>query len=744
MKLFSLKSQAGKITSKFNKPAVLLATLGCLALSACTQTADQQEAKDDTVTAYPRLKADANTVAPVADKKSYTAQYHDFKLSDDYNWLKDKSYPEINDEPVLDYLKEENAYFESFIKPHQALVDTLFEEYKGREDDEETSVPWVKNGYQYRWYFEKGAEYRTWVRKALTGDTTEHVILDEAVEAKSYEFYKVADISVSPNNQYLAWSVDTNGSERFTIYIKDLKTGELLKDTITQTSGDIIWANDSKTLLYVIVSEEWRPFEAKAHVLGTDNTADKTLYKESDIGFFVGIDKSHSGDYLVIRTASHTVAENYVVKADAPLSPLTLMASRDKAIDYYVDHAHGDFYIRTNDQHVNFHIAKTKDTEPTFDNWQTLIAPSDEVYFTGLLPLKNTLVVQERKQGLDQVRLFSYQGEQSYVAFPEAAYSANLGNNPEFDQNHIRINYESMVTPESVLDYQFAEQKLVTKKERNIPSGYDKSQYQTERLWAPARDGAKIPISIVYKKGFKRDGSQPVHLYAYGAYGLGMSANFSTINLSLLDRGFAYAIAHIRGGDEMGYQWYLDGKLEKRQNTFNDFIDSANFLIEQQYTSKGNISISGRSAGGELMGVVTVQAPELWRSVILGVPFVDVLNTMLDDTLPLTPIEWPEWGNPIKSAKDYQTILAYSPYDNIEKRDYPPMMVTGGLNDPRVTYWEPAKWTAKMREYKTDDNLLVMRMHMGAGHFSSSGRYARLLDYAQEFAFMLKAHGINK
>ncbi|AWB69120.1 S9 family peptidase [Saccharobesus litoralis] len=694
----------------------------------------------NTVT-FPRLPA-LNSQAPKALQRNYTNTYHGFELSDPFHWLKDPSYPKVDDKDVIAYLEQENDYFAQFIEPQQPLVERLYQEFKGREQPQETSVPWVKNGYEYRWYFPEGKEYKVWLRKPLAGGD-EVVILDENIQAQGKKFYSVASVSVSPDNQYLAWSFDDDGSERFSIRVKNLLSGELQADKIEQTSGELVWSADSQQFLYTLVSDEWRPYLVKAHTLGQADATDVSIYEEKDSGFFIHLGKTSSGQYVLIATGSHTFGEVYTLPSGDFAAKPQLLAGRDIKMEYDVDHAHGQFFIRSNDQHKNFRVATVADLAPTYDNWRTLIAGSDSHYITGVTAFAEQLVIEEKVNGLEQIRLRAYDGAEYTIEFPEAVYSAGLGNNPEFSQPHLRISYESMVSPHTVYDYQLASKKLLLRKQQDIPSGYDASQYQTERLWATARDGMKVPISIVYKKGFKQDGSQPMHLYAYGAYGMGMTPEFSKVNLSLLDRGFSYAIAHVRGGDELGYQWYLDGKLDKRSNTFNDFIDVAEFLIKQGYVSQGNISISGRSAGGELMGAVTVQRPDLWRSVILGVPFVDVLNTMLDDSLPLTPIEWPEWGNPITSKADYATIASYSPYDNIAKVAYPPMMVTGGINDPRVTYWEPAKWTAKMRAYKTDNNLLVMRMHMGAGHFSSSGRYARLKDDAQEFAFMLLAHGIH-
>ncbi len=681
--------------------------------------------------------------APKAVEKPYQQTHHGAVLSDEFAWLKDPHYPKVTSPDILSYLEQENTYFKDTLAPHSRLTDTLFAELKSREENVKTSLPWIDNGYEYRWYYPENAEYKIWVRKPLNSNK-ETTLLDENNEAQSIEFYTLNQLSISPDNRFMAWSVDDTGSERFTIYIKDLSDYTRLPQVITQTSGDIEWSQDSSGFFYTLVSEEWRPYQVQFHTLHTDTKNDHIIYTEQDQSFFVGIDTSQSSEFIFISTGSHTVNEVFIVPSTSPLQPLTLMASRNLEMQYDVDHANAHFYIRVNDQHENFRLALTPQNTPEYAAWQTFISGSDEHYITGFISFSTYLALEVRVNGLAQVLIKPYQGNEHFIEFPHSSFSAHLGNNPEFASEHIRLSYDSMVTPHSIYDYDLTTRTLILRKTQQIPSGYNPNDYETERLWAKAKDGTRIPISIVYKKGFKQDGSHPMHLYGYGAYAIAMEPEFSKSALSLLDRGFSYAIAHIRGGDEMGYAWYTQGKLKHRQNTFSDFIDCAEFLIAKNYVQRGNISISGRSAGGELMGAVTIQAPDLWRSVTLGVPFVDVLNTMLDESLPLTPIEWPEWGNPLTSKTDYKTIAAYSPYDNITQTEYPPMMVTGGLNDPRVTYWEPAKWTAKMRKYKTDNNLLVMRMHMGAGHFSSSGRFASLKDEAEEFTFMLLAHGISK
>ena len=721
-----------------------------LALSACqSETADTDAPIMKTSNVdITRIKQLASP-APMAEQKPSEREYHGKTLSDPYFWLKDPDYPETDDEDVLDYLKAENAYYQEFLKPHQPLADKIFEEFKGRTDETEESVPYVANGYEYRWYFKEGAEYRTRARKNLkTGKET--VFMDETALAKGYKYFVIGDWKISSDNRYLAYAFDTAGDERYQVKVKDLTTGEYLTDVLSDVGGDIDFSADGNTLIYALLEQgRWHSKNIKAHKLGTAQSADRTIYTEKDDGFFIGFEKTSSEEFFIIATGQGEVQESYALSADLS-GDLVPLVSREAGFTQTIDHAHGYFYILANDTHKNSRLVRAADSAPSVDNWETLIKGSDSNYLLDLQTFDGFMAMKSRDGGLEKIELLNYPAKGSTdisgdaIAFPENIFTASIGVNPEFTQDTLRVDYESMITPDTVFDYDHSQKTLTTRKVKKVPSGYDKSQYETERLMIEARDGTPIPVSIVYKKGFKKDGSQPMWLYGYGAYSSTVTPSFSTLRLSALDRGFSFAIAHVRGGSMMGYNWYLDGKLKKRENTFNDFVDVAEGLVANGYVSKGNISASGRSAGGELMGAVTIQAPDMWRSVNLGVPFVDVLNTMLDATLPLTPPEWEEWGNPIKSAEDYETILAYSPYDNIVARDYPPMFVSGGLNDPRVTYWEPAKWTAKMRATKTDDNLLVMRMNMGAGHFSNSGRYGRLLDYAEEYAFMFAAHGIEE
>lgn len=687
--------------------------------------------------------------APIAKRVESERQYHGEKLSDPYFWLKDPDYPNVDDQEVLDYLKAENAYHAAFLGPNTKLVDTVFEEFKGRTDETEESVPYISNGYEYRWYYREGEEYRTRSRVSLDGGT-EEIFLDETALAQGHDYFVLGDWAISPDNRYLAYSFDTAGDERYQLRIKDLKTGEYLKETLADVAGDLTFSEDSAAVVYGLLDKErWHTKEIKAHTLGTDQSVDKTLYEEKDDGFFLGFYKTSSQKFIVLVSSQGEVQESYAIASDLA-GDLQQLVSREQGFQQTIDHANGYFYLLANDTHKNSRLVRVKDDAPNVKNWETLQAGSDEAYLLGLQVFDGFMAMRSREKGIEKLEILNYPSADSVeisraeVPFPESIFTATLGVNLNFHSDFVRINYESMITPDTVFDYVIGSKKLVTKKVKKVPSGYDKSNYETERVMIGARDGVEVPVTLVYKKGFKKDASQPMWLYGYGAYSATITPSFSTLRLSALDRGFSFAIAHVRGGSMMSYQWYLDGKLKKRTNTFNDFVDVAKGLVERKYVAAGNISISGRSAGGELMGAAVIQAPDLWRSVNLGVPFVDVLNTMLDASLPLTPPEWKEWGNPIESADDYQLIKSYSPYDQIEDRAYPPMYVSGGLNDPRVTYWEPAKWAAKMRHHKTDDNLLVMRINMGAGHFANSGRYGRLRDYAEEYAFMFVAHGIGE
>ena len=680
------------------------------------------------------LASEAQTLKPpVADRIPHAATYHGETLSDPYHWLKDQSYPKVDDARVLSYLNAENAYFKARMAPHAGLVETLFGELKGRIKEDDASVP-VKDGAFENWSrFEPGGQYKIWLRRPVGGGA-EQVILSEPALAEGKAYFRLAGWSVSPDARLIAYAADTSGAERFTLKVRDLMTGKDIETISDVTVGTPVWTADSKHVAWNEVNENWRSFRVRLHAVGS-KTADRILYEEPDIGFTVRVGLSQDRRQLVLAAGDNVTSEVRLVPADNPTAAPVLIAARKAGREYDVDVRGRTVFVRVNDTHPNFRIVTAPLATP--GTWTELIAPSDRHYLRGLTAFKSYLAVMERKDGLDQIRLRRDDGSDTYVSFPEASYTASVASNEEADAPLLRLTYTSMVTPTTTYDYDVATAKLVTRKVQEVPSGYDPTQYETVRIMARARDGAQVPVSVVYKKGFKKDGSGKLHVYAYGAYGIAVPPAFSTKALSLLDRGFAYAIAHIRGGDDLGYQWYLDGKLTKRTNTFNDFVDVTRALIGAGYAKAGNVSASGGSAGGELMGAIVNQAPELYRAIVADVPFVDVLNTMLDTSLPLTPGEWPEWGNPIKDKAAFALIRSYSPYDNVTAKAYPAMLITGGLNDPRVTYWEPAKWAAKLRATKTDDNLLLLKINMGAGHGGKSGRFEALRETAEAYAFIL-------
>ena len=702
--------------------AASLAALLLLLLTACQST--------------PATTTPA--AAPQAEPRPSTRSYHGKVLQDDYLWLKDSSYPVVDDADILAYLEQENRWFEQQMAPRQALVDTLFTEMKGRVEDDVTEVPWRAGDYYYRWRFAPGSEYRLWERRPVAGGDYV-VILDEAAEAQGLEFFTRGTFSVSPDGRYLAWGADINGSERYRLVLDDLETGQRFDDGIDNSSaGDIAWAADSRTVYYgELEPDGWYTQRVKSHRIGTPAEEDRQVFYNPDRGFFLTLTESASREYAVLELDNRTTSEVHYFPTNAAVASPQLFTARRDGLRYSVDHGNGLFYVLTNDQHINYRIATTGESATDEAHWQTLLPPSDEVYYKQFAIFENFLAVQEVSEGLNRIRIREHSGAEHHVAFPETVYTASLERNADIHADTVRIGYESMITPYTVYDYAPAGRQLQLRRQQQIPSGYDKAAYTTTRIWAPARDGARVPVSLVYRKDVALDGSAPLVIEGYGAYGYGLEPYFSTARLSLLDRGVVYVIAHVRGGDELGRQWYLDGKLEQRTNTFNDFVDSSRYLVAQGYGREGDIAIIGGSAGGELIGAAVVQAPELYRAAILQVPFVDVLNTMLDDSLPLTPPEWEEWGNPITSPAAFDLLRSYSPYDNIAARDYPAMLVTGGLNDPRVTYWEPAKWTAKMRALKTDDNELILNINMGAGHQGRSGRYAALHEKAEEYAFIL-------
>lgn len=686
----------------------------------------------------------SSTTPPVAAKKSHSFAYHGIAVSDDYAWLRDPGYPDVSDKAILSHLEAENDWFNARMGSHKDTIGDLFKELRGRIKEADKSVPQKDGDFLYWIEFEEGAEYKKWWRRpvgASDDGSADQLILDEVTLAEGKEYFRLGAMSVSQGGKLLAYSIDDNGSERFTVRIRNLETGEMLPDEIPGVLSSLVWVAEDTGLIYSLANDNWRTDNARLHWLGQDNSSDIEIYHEDDEGFRVGSSLSANEKWVIVSASDHETSEVRLIPTADPLATPVLVRKRQKGVEYDVDEHGGLLYIHTNDEHENFRLATAPVERP--GDWSTLIAGSDEFYLTGFELFRDFYVIEGRRAGLDQIEVRSYDdpGKIEPIAFPEASYAAGMSNNPEWAVDTLRLSYESMVSPETVFDYDVGARTLETLKVQEIPSGYDASLYTTERLEITARDGTAVPVSIVMRKD--REAGGPLHLYGYGAYGIAIEPGFSTSRLSLVDRGFAFAIAHIRGGDDLGRAWYKAGKLEQRTNTFNDFVDVARALIERGHTRAGQISISGGSAGGELMGAVVNSDPELFGAVAAHVPFVDVLATMLDETLPLTPGEWPEWGNPIEDKAAFELIRSYSPYDNVRAQDYPPMLVTAGLNDPRVTYWEPAKWVAKLRELKTDGNELLLKTNMGAGHGGKSGRFESLHETAEEFAFILWQLGIE-
>jgi oligopeptidase B len=734
---------------------LLAAVIAASSMLAPVTTAFAAIAKDQPRVTTPAASAQSAATAaatptapPRAQKREHSYTYHGITIADPYDWLYDKSYPVVDDADVLDYVKAENAWFEANMAAHEPLTEALFIEMRARIKEDDSTVPQRRGEYLYWSEFEEGAQYRKHYRKPVAGGEVQ-LLIDENALAEGLEYFRLGATSISQNGRYLAFATDTNGSERYTARIKDLATGELLPDELPNLRGGLTWVMGDTALVYGPATEEWRTLEAKLHVIGTPVESDVTLYKEEDQSFGVGAGLSAQEDWLIIATGDNETSEVRMVPADNPLADQILVRPRKKGVEYSVDVRDGELFVLANDDHINFRLAKATLDAP--GEWSTVLAGSNEFYLTGFELYKDFMITEGRLNGLDQIQLRDYANplQAKPIAFPESSYSAGLANNPEYDQTVLRLSYQSMVTPSTVYDYDVATGTLTQLKQQEIPSGYDAARYTTERLMIEARDGTMVPVSVVMRKDradiLKAAGIQgagPLHLNSYGAYGYAMPPGFSTTRMSLLDRGFAYAIAHIRGGDDLGRRWYLQGKLFERTNTFNDFVDVGRGLIAQGYTEEGKITASGGSAGGELMGAVINQAPELFGAVVAHVPFVDVLGTMLNKDLPLTPGEWQEWGNPITDKAAFAYILSYSPYDQVAAKAYPPLLVTAGLNDPRVTYWEPAKWVAKLRELKTDDNVLLLKTNMGAGHGGQSGRWNSLKETAEEFAFILWQMGM--
>ena len=680
--------------------------------------------------------------APVAVKKPVVIERHGFRWSDDYAWLRDPRYPEVADNEILDYLKAENAWFQNAMAPHRHFVEDLHRELKGRIKDDDSSVPVPHGPFSYGWRFRPGAQYRTWFRTPREGGD-EEVMVDEVSLAAGKDYFNLRSIAVSPDHRLVAYSTDDDGSERYVVHFRNLETGEESLDHVHNTSGGVLWSADGTVLFYVELNDNLRPFRVRAHRLGEDELEDRIVFEEGDPAYFVSLSRTSDRRWIIIYSGTHVTREALLIDANVPLSAPRTISPRRDGHRYDVDHAHGRFWILTNDRHRNFRLVSAPVDDPCEAAWREEIAGSDHHYLLDASCFAGFLVISERVDGLSNIRIRSYDGSSEHsVDFGEEVYTAVLGDNREFETESIRMAFSSMITPGTVYDYYIDRRELDIRKVQEIPSGYDPSLYESHRIWAKSPDGTDVPISIVHRRDFEKNGKGRAYLYGYGSYGMSSDPNFNPNRLSLLDRGFACAIAHVRGGSELGYGWYEDGKLARKPNTFVDFIACAEKLIGDGYVAPGQITIAGGSAGGMLMGAVANMRPELWGAVVAQVPFVDVLNTMLDESLPLTPIEWPEWGNPVTSREDFELIRSYSPYDNVTAQDYPPILITAGISDPRVTYWEPAKWVAALRSSRTNDNPLFFKINMGAGHFGASGRFDALKELAEIYTFVLKCNDL--
>src|SRR6056297_1395892 len=681
-----------------------------------------------------------NIQPPDAQKKPKELTIHGDTRIDNYYWLNDRDNPE-----VIEYLKAENKYAESVLKPTEDLQENLYEEMKSRIKETDQSVPYFFNGYYYYTRYEKGKEYPFYCRKKGTLDAEEEVMLNVNKMAKGYDFYRVTGINVSPDNKLLAYGVDTVSRRKYTIYVKNLETGELLSENIPVTSGSVAWANDNKTFFYTKKDEvTLRSNKIFKHTLGNDYQSDQEIFHEADETFRTNIYKSKSQKYLIISSGSTLSNEYRILDANNPDGNFKIVQPRERGLEYSIAHSGDYFYIRTNLNAKNFRLMRTPVHKTNKKFWKEVIPHRNDVFLEGIEVFNNYLVAEERKDGLNNIRIINQLTEdEHYINFDEEVYMTYVSNNPEMGTDILRFSYTSMTTPASTYDYNMKTRKRELKKQQEVLGDFDPSNYETKRLWATADDGTKIPMSIVYRKGIKLDGNNPALIYGYGSYGATMSPYFSSTRLSLLDRGFVYAIAHIRGSQYMGRQWYEDGKLLKKMNTFTDFNDCAEYLIEQKYTNTDKMFAMGGSAGGLLMGAIVNLQPELYKGVVAAVPFVDLVTTMLDESIPLTTSEFDEWGNP-KVEEYYEYMLSYSPYDQVKAQDYPAMLVTTGLHDSQVQYWEPAKWVAKLRDIKTDDNVLLLHTNMKAGHGGASGRFEALRETAMEYAFIFQQLGIKE
>ncbi|HSD13937.1 MAG TPA: S9 family peptidase [Flavobacterium sp.] len=680
--------------------------------------------------------------APLATVKPHQIEKHGHVRTDNYYWLNERENPE-----VIDYLNKENEYYNKMTEHTKQFQADLFEEMKSRIKEDDSSVPYLYNGYYYITRFEKGKDYPIYSRKKESLDAEEEIMFDCNEMAKGFVYFQLSGMSVSEDNKWCAFGVDTVSRREYTIQIKNLETSEILPVKLEKTTGGSTWAADNKTLFYTrkdLVT--LRSDKIYKHKLGSEPNDDQVVFHEKDDTFSTFIYKEKSKKYLVIGSSSTLTSEYQILRADNPDGKFELFQKRTRELEYSISHFGDSFYILTNkDKATNFKLMKTPENATSKENWVDLIPHREDTLLEGIDIFRDYLVVEERNNGLNKIRIMPSNGEgEYYLPFEIETYTAYTTTNVDFDTEILRYSYQSMATPPSVIDFNMRTKEKTIKKEQEVLGGkFDKNNYTEERIWATAKDGTKVPISLVHRNGIKKDGSNPFLLYAYGSYGSSMDPYFSSIRLSLLDRGFIYAIAHIRGGEDLGREWYENGKLLKKKNTFTDFIDCSRYVIEQKYTSEKHLYAEGGSAGGLLMGAIINEAPELYNGVIAQVPFVDVITTMLDDTIPLTTGEYDEWGNP-NEKKYYDYMLSYSPYDNVKQQKYPNMLVTTGLHDSQVQYWEPAKWVAKLRVMKLGDSQLFLDTNMDTGHGGASGRFEAIKEVTKEYTFLLDLEGIKK
>lgn len=684
--------------------------------------------------------------APIAAKKEHWRNIHGDKVLDNYYWMYDFFGKGPDSTKVVEYLEAENSYLKTVMSSTDKLQADLFAEMKNRIKEKDESVPVFKNGYYYYTRTEDGKQYYKYCRKKGSLEAKEEVLLDVDKEAEGHSYFSVSGFSISEDNRFLAFGVDMVSRRQYTIKVKDLQTGQLLKDAIENTQGDPCWANDNKTIFYTsknpvtLLSEK-----INRHLVGTASDKDVLVYEETDKSNYIGVDKSKNNKYIFIFSQATMSSEYRLLDAANPNGDFKVFQPRMKDVLYNVTPLADRFLILTNrDDAKNFKLMECPLNKTSTADWKELIPVRKDVLLQGVEEFKEFIAINERKDGLVKLRIRNLKdNSEHYLDFGEAAYTANFGANPEYNTSNLRYGYTSLTTPMSTFDYNMGTKIKTLKKQQEVLGGYDPKEYQSERLYARTKDGTMVPISLVYKKGFKKDGRAPLLLYGYGSYGISMDASFNSSRLTLLNRGFVFAIAHIRGGQEMGRLWYEDGKLMKKINTFNDFIDCGEFLVKEKYTSKPHLYAMGGSAGGLLMGAVVNMAPDLWHGIIAQVPFVDVVNTMLDESIPLTTNEFDEWGNP-KEKDAYYYMKSYSPYENIGKKNYPNMLVTTGLHDSQVQYFEPSKWVAKLREMKTDQNVLLLHTNMEFGHGGASGRFDYLKDVALNYAFLFSLEGIKE